>query len=68
MMKQEVEVSVEFIFWDNDGVLVDTEGLYYQASRDVLASIGFDLTVEQFIAVSLSPAKAFSRWPPMISP
>jgi len=51
-------MSFEFIFWDNDGVLVDTEGLYYQASRDVLASIGFDLTVEQFIAVSLSSGQS----------
>jgi HAD superfamily hydrolase (TIGR01509 family) len=44
----------EFIFWDNDGVLVDTEGLYYQASQEALARIGFELTVQQFTSISLS--------------
>lgn len=32
------------IFWDNDGVLVDTELLYYEATRDVLATVDIDLT------------------------
>ena len=41
------------ILWDNDGVLVDTETLYFQASRDVLASIGIELTHHQFIDISL---------------
>jgi HAD superfamily hydrolase (TIGR01509 family) len=36
------------IFWDNDGVLVDTEVLYYEANRQVLAGLGIELTVEQF--------------------
>ncbi len=36
------------IFWDNDGVLVDTEVLYYEANRQVLAALGVELTVEQF--------------------
>ena len=25
------------ILWDNDGVLVDTEGLYFQATRETIA-------------------------------
>ena len=33
------------ILWDNDGVLVDTEGLYFQATRDVLRSVGVWLIV-----------------------
>ncbi|MGE5176006.1 MAG: HAD family hydrolase [Hyphomicrobiales bacterium] len=37
------------IFWDNDGVLVDTERLYYLATRDTMATIGFDLTREQYV-------------------
>lgn len=37
------------IFWDNDGVLVDTERLYYLATRDTMAAIGFDLTREQYV-------------------
>lgn len=32
------------IFWDNDGVLVETEQLYYEATRDVLAEVDIDLT------------------------
>ena len=34
------------IFWDNDGVLVDTEGLYYQATREVIATVGVSLSEE----------------------
>ena len=41
------------ILWDNDGVLVDTEGLYFQATKTVLRTIGVDLTVEQFKEISL---------------
>jgi len=51
-------VPFDFIFWDNDGVLVDTEGLYYQASRQVLAQIGFDLSAEQFAAISLATGRS----------
>lgn len=36
------------IFWDNDGVLVDTERLYFRANRDALARLGTDLTPNQF--------------------
>ena len=41
------------ILWDNDGVLVDTEGLYFQACKEVLGSIGIDLTLDQFKEISL---------------
>ncbi|MDZ7619448.1 MAG: HAD family hydrolase [Patescibacteria group bacterium] len=41
------------VLWDNDGVLVDTEGLYFQACREVLASVGVDLTLEAFKEISL---------------
>jgi HAD superfamily hydrolase (TIGR01509 family) len=36
------------ILWDNDGILVETEHLYMEATRRVLASVGFDLTKELF--------------------
>jgi HAD superfamily hydrolase (TIGR01509 family) len=39
---------IEAIFWDNDGVLVDTEHLYYEATRRVLASVGIELTEELY--------------------
>ncbi|MEY4575655.1 MAG: hypothetical protein RL701_358 [Pseudomonadota bacterium] len=32
------------LLWDNDGVLVDTEVLYFQATRELLASVGAQLT------------------------
>ncbi len=52
------EMAYDYIFWDNDGVLVDTEGLYYQASRDTLARIGFELTVYQFTTISLASGRS----------
>jgi len=41
------------ILWDNDGVLVNTEGLYFQACQSVLRTVGVDLTVDQFKEISL---------------
>ncbi len=34
---------IDAILFDNDGVLVDTEGLYFAATRDVLAGVGVTL-------------------------
>jgi HAD superfamily hydrolase (TIGR01509 family) len=36
------------ILWDHDGVLVDTERLYFQATRETLGRVGIELTVEQY--------------------
>jgi HAD superfamily hydrolase (TIGR01509 family) len=41
------------ILWDNDGVLVDTEGLYFRATQEVLRTVGIHLTADQFKEVSL---------------
>jgi beta-phosphoglucomutase-like phosphatase (HAD superfamily) len=41
------------IFWDNDGVLMETEHLYYQANAEVLAQAGVELTLEDFCRISL---------------
>ena len=41
------------ILWDNDGVLVDTEGLYFRATQTALQEVGIDLTAEQFKEISL---------------
>src|SRR4051794_40720193 len=35
---------VATLLWDHDGILVDTEGLYFQATREVLAEVGVELT------------------------
>ncbi len=37
------------ILFDNDGVLIDTEHLYYRANREILKKAGIDLTEEMFV-------------------
>jgi HAD superfamily hydrolase (TIGR01509 family) len=49
----EANQMIKAIFWDNDGVLVDTEHLYFQATQHVLASIGIRLTQEEYIELFL---------------
>lgn len=44
---------IDMILWDNDGVLVDTERLYYEASRRVYAELGEALTEDVFREASL---------------
>ena len=44
---------VEAILWDNDGVLVDTEGLFFESTRRILAKIGIHLSLEQFLDLSM---------------
>lgn len=41
------------IFWDNDGVLVDTEHLYFEATRQVLAQAGLALTEDIYVELFL---------------
>ncbi|HEX6244168.1 MAG TPA: HAD family phosphatase [Polyangiales bacterium] len=41
------------LLWDHDGVMVDTEGLYYQATREALASRGVELTPDGYRALFL---------------
>jgi HAD superfamily hydrolase (TIGR01509 family) len=46
-------IPTRAIFWDNDGVLVETEHLYFQATQEALASIGIELTRDDYIALFL---------------
>lgn len=41
------------LLWDHDGVLVDTEGLYFRATREVLAGVGVTLTEAHYRALFL---------------
>ena len=44
------QTSKRYILWDHDGVLVDTEPLYYEATRDALARLDLDLPLEVYLA------------------
>ena len=48
---------IKAIFWDNDGILVDTERLYFLATQRVLATVGVSLTKEQYIELFLVQGK-----------
>lgn len=45
---------IKAIFWDNDGVLVDTEGIFFRANLETLAGVGISLQWEQFEEISLT--------------
>ena len=49
MKTRNVSSSITTIFWDHDGVLVDTEPLFYEATRLVLEDHGFELTEEYWV-------------------
>lgn len=48
----------QYIFWDNDGVLVDTERYYLQASREALEKEKISLSDEQFATISLNQGRS----------
>lgn len=50
-------MKFQYIFWDNDGVLVDTERYYLQANREALARVDIPLSVSQFIEISLQEGR-----------
>ncbi|NRA39176.1 MAG: HAD family phosphatase [Planctomycetes bacterium] len=37
-----------YIFWDNDGILVDTERFYFQSTQEIMAGLGVELTGELY--------------------
>jgi HAD superfamily hydrolase (TIGR01509 family) len=49
---------VEAILWDNDGVLVDTEGLFFESTRQTLAGAGVELSFEQFLDISMRQGRS----------
>jgi len=49
---------LEAILWDNDGVLVDTEQLYFEATKEVLGEVGVELTEELFKMISLREGRS----------
>jgi HAD superfamily hydrolase (TIGR01509 family) len=49
---------VDAILWDNDGVLVDTECLFFESTRRTLARIGIELRLEQFLELSMRQGRS----------
>jgi len=45
------------LLWDHDGVLVDTEGLYFRATREVLARVGVELSEQHYRELFLVQAR-----------
>ena len=43
-----MRAMIKGILWDNDGVLVDTEHLFYEANRDLFREFGIELSHQQF--------------------
>ena len=52
------KVNLKAILWDNDGVLVDTERLYFEATARILSEVGFELTKEAFVLTSLTEGQS----------
>ena len=44
---------IKAIFFDNDGVLVDTEHLYYAATNAILAEVGAAVSEAEYIEINL---------------
>jgi len=49
--------AFDAILFDNDGVLVDTEGLYFRANRDVLGGAGVVLDEAMYVELFLRTAR-----------
>ena len=49
------------ILWDNDGVMVDTEGLYFQACRETLERLGVRLSEARFIELFIKASEGLTK-------
>ncbi|ETX05722.1 HAD family hydrolase [Candidatus Entotheonella palauensis] len=45
------------ILWDNDGVLVDTEHLYFRACREALARVEIELSEDRYVNLFLKKSE-----------
>ena len=46
------------ILWDNDGVLVDSEHLYFAATRDALREVEVELTLDSYRDINLRQGRS----------
>jgi HAD superfamily hydrolase (TIGR01509 family) len=49
---------IKAILWDNDGVLVDTEHIYFETTRAALGELGIELPLELYRQVSLREGRS----------
>ena len=49
------------IFFDHDGVLVDTEGLYFHATQSKLGELGVDLLLSAYLKLQAHGANAWQQ-------
>lgn len=49
---------IDAILWDNDGVLVDTEYLFFESTRRTLARVGIELTLDTFLDLSMRQGRS----------
>ena len=53
-----MEIPFDAIFFDNDGVLVDTEPLFLEATQEILASVGVVLRDEDYHEISMRQGRS----------
>jgi HAD superfamily hydrolase (TIGR01509 family) len=49
---------IRALLWDNDGVLIDTEALFFRATRDALMSAGINLSREVYVEFALQNGRS----------
>ena len=52
-------MALRYVLWDNDGVLVDTEGGYFEATRRALAECGVELDRAEYHALRAAGGSAW---------
>lgn len=55
--------SKKFILWDNDGVLVETEPLYFESGKIILAELGLHLSWQDYMPIMISGNSIFDLVP-----
>jgi len=49
---------IEAVLWDNDGVLVDTEHIYFATTRDALALVDVTMSLDRYKDLSLRQGRS----------
>ena len=49
------------LLWDHDGVLVDTEPLYYEATRQCIAALGITLGLDEYLIDMVDGTPAWDK-------